>query len=116
MMPPDVSTLTEAMNAEYAALVTDAERWRASQARSTALDAAMTETLARLESLLAALPAEPLDYRRCPRTECGSHRTTWRFGLGQQEHHAAGLQEIRYCTTCQQLYRVEFRAVRVEAE
>jgi hypothetical protein len=61
-------------------------------------------------------PAEPLDYRRCPRPECGGRHTirAWRREKGAKRVDSS--HRLRYCLSCRQVYRVTFRAVASEAE
>ncbi len=128
--PPNVTLLTEAMQ-EIDALATDAEKYRALR-RGEAVDGVVLTTPEELERLahglnalsaasialgeiVASYSCEALDYRRCPR--CGSEGTMERHRADPFASRQIGVYPmIRHCPVCAQDYRVEFRAVRVEAE
>ncbi len=115
--PPDTTPLTAAMNAEHEVMREKAAAWDTHVAQGRATNDAMFELIDRLKTAVADLPAEPLDYRRCPRPECGSDATMERHRADPFAPRRIGIYPvIRHCTVCAKDYRVEFRAVRVEAE
>jgi len=101
MLPPNVTDIKTAADAEW-------EQDRA--------DAAAFRRIGQAGWVLTRQLAEPIDYRQCPRPECGSRETMIEFFHSEAETRVDYWVDLRYCTTCHRLYRVTFRAVRVEAE
>lgn len=98
MLPSNVTDIKTAADADFARDRADAEAFRR-------IGQAGWVLVREIEQ------AEPLDWFKCPR--CGIDATV-KDGPGSILNLV--LIERRYCCDCHLHYRVEFRAVRVEAE